>query len=288
MLAGRQSYRDAGSAIAYALTLPAPPINGLALVMEGRRDLGDCLALLLGVITEASGTPQFTARAAKPRAELVAYALGKCARAATEFQSARAIFAPLAGTERVLLGIDTALYNLAHVDRALAYASPLKLTQIIGPHGDYVQAQWHLWRSYWYAGDGQSTWRDISTALGVVVPEYPKRIVDGQNTVLDRLLVLSRIYFTDEQRGKGDFFNAVDTHGTLTAQVGLPGVWKMANIASHKLAAMAGAKGLYVEAERLGQNMADLWLHSDEGAWRHIIFLDCTLLHNPVGCPGSK
>lgn len=248
----------------------------LALVRASREVTLE-IALLLDVITEQRHTQLFDVLAAKTREERVQLAWWRGERAVAMLRDAQTLLLPAeeAATDPKkkdymfrarTIWVEGAINHLEKVNTTLAYASPdpAAFPQIIGPHGDYENFMWKIWRSQHYAHDAMET--ELGTTL---------RMQSAKNILMDAMLLIAGVTWNQEQVTKRMFFRVVDVIEMLTdgdVNNGLPPRFQQAINGANTKAARA--------------QIADAWKHADDAVWRLMIFLDCSKLKNPEGCGG--
>lgn len=272
---------------------------------HAQRELNDAHAALLNVITAQVGTQPFAMWQTQPRSYFLTYAWWRLDRAVWMLQDARRIFSAIqasATADPVLydaarrvadIWLAQALATLQRVDRSLAYAAPnpTSFPQVVGPHGDYGNAQWKMWRSQWYLHDALDHWLGAYTAE--TLPSYiglgepVKRLLQVNDILLDGMTLLAGVAWTPDQVTEGGFFRALDVMDWLTNREYGPKHWMegMFGVALW-VEAGSGHPGIRGHVRGMMQRVADAWKHSDDAAWRLMIFLDCAKLRNPVGCGG--
>ena len=246
-------------------------------VVRASREVTLELALLLDVITEQHQTPLYDELAAKTREERVQIAWWRGDRAVAMLRDAQntLLAAESAAQEprkkdflfrARTIWIEGAIHHLGKVNRTLTYAQPDPATfpQVIGPHGDYENYMWKVWRSQHYAHDAMES--ELGTTL---------RMQSAKNILVDAMLLVAGVTWNQDQATKSMFFRVIDALELLTdgdVNNGLPPRFQQAIAIANTKAARA--------------QIADAWKHSDDAVWRLMIFLDCSKLHNPQGCGG--
>jgi len=279
--------------------------DGLRWAFNAQRELNDAHAALLNVITAQTHTPQHTMWEVQPRSYFVTYAWWRMDRAAWMLDNARKTFAAIqasAAADPVLYDaarrvsetwFGQALSAMQRVDRSLAYAAPnpVSFPQVVGPHGDYAGTQWRIWRSQWYLHDALDEWLAAYTAEAlpsyVGLGEPAKRLLLVNDILLDGMTLLGGAPWTDDQASEGAFFRTLDVLDWLTNRDYAPKHWmeSVSGVAGW-LEASNGRTGVRTHVRAMLIRITDAWKHSDDSAWRLMIFLDCAKLRNPVGCGG--
>jgi len=291
-----------------ATTDETRPVLGTAMryALTASREANVALGLLLNVITEQVATPQYENLAGLSRAERVSLAWWRCDRATMNLEGARQTLAAARRFNRNDRAYQDAirratdiwfLYGLTElqgVDRTLTYANPnpRSFPQIVGPHGDFATAQWMLWRSQHYAHDAMDDM--IAAYLGTRLQSYAgsadifRRLLLGSDIDVDAMLLVAGVTWTDQQVKQGPFFRTLDVLQALTDEEELPKRWMEAvtTLRDFWLPAMSAGPGVAQSVRGALVRAVDAWKHSDNAAWRLMIFLDCAKLKNPQGCGG--
>ena len=279
--------------------------DGLRWGFNAQRELNDACAALFNVITAQTNTSQHAMWEDQPRSYFVTYAWWRMDRATWMLQNARKTFAAIqasASGDPVLydaarrvneIWFAQAISAMQQIDRTLAYAmpNPKSFPQVVGPHGDYAGTQWRMWRSQWYLHDALEEWLGAYTAEAlpsyVGLGEPAKRLLLVNDILLDGMTLLAGAAWTDDQVTEGTFFRTLDVLDWLTNKDYAPKHWmeSMYGVAGW-LEASNGRAGIRARVKAMMIRVTDAWKHSDDAAWRLMIFLDCAKLRNPVGCGG--
>jgi hypothetical protein len=287
-----------------ATRLPLGRVMELSLAAS--RELNMAEALLVGVVVEPVNTPGFTRLAASPRSEWLRLAWWRLdrfamfARAAREGLTAAAKldvdpkYQELIGRARDIWLLQ-ALAEAAAVNRALAYADPrpAHYPKIIGPHGDYDQTQWFLWRSQWYAHDAldnvvaaySSEPLEGGTALGDVV----MRVFGATKSIMQSLEIVAGLSWLPEQKASSQFFRVLGVTKRLTDHGHVPMRWMEAivSLRTNWFPVIAGRAVASSNIHDAVVRIADAWKHADMAAWETMEFPGCDPALRPEGCGGT-
>jgi hypothetical protein len=280
--------------LAIQTSAPLDPRASLALAAstaaEAFRDGHRALGLLVGVVTEQRGTRAYSRLAAKSRAERVATAWFYADRLVTGTSAAVAALATTSSANAIRAR-DIWWPQVADaaklVDRTLGYAAPepASYPAIIGPHGNYDEAQWYLWRAAWYALDGTQDFLNAYSLGGGDLERYHKALNSG-TLLLDILagagVLNAGVAIAPEYVGMDPFGRTLELLALLTDKARLSVSQRlfevlsnlngMANVPSSAVASMDSAK----------LRFADSWLHMDQAVWEHVVFPGC-----PPECVGG-
>jgi hypothetical protein len=274
--------------------------------LAASRELNMAEALLVGVVTEQLETPPFIKLAASPRSERLRQAWWRIDRFTNFANAAREDL-----TAAAKLGTDPkyqdlirrardiwllqAIAEAAAVNRALAYANPrpAHYPKIIGPHGDYDQTQWFLWRSQWYAHDAldnvvaaySSEPLEGGTALGDVV----MRVFGATKSIMQSLEIIAGLSWLPEQKRSSQFFRVLGVTKRLTDHGHVPLRWMEAivSLRTNWFPVIAGRAVASSNIQDAVVRIADAWKHADMAAWETMEFPGCDPVQRPEGCGGT-
>lgn len=278
-------------------------------------ELNDAIGVVLGVNPNVPGTAYFEAFAAKSRPDRLAEGYVKLDRAINAAESARALWdqvvtaagGALAPAElvdwvrRTKVALEMTRDHIRAFDRSLGYLDPHPQPPfpngrhgIVGPHGDYVEAQWNLWRSAHYFVRAMSSLAQ-AMKLGSPTGEYTNMgrpymsLSLASRNSINTMYVYAAVPFSEGLRTKSRFFQVLEAAGFVTSgqHPGTP-------MTQH----FVGFEWRDTFAPKMGRDRSwdafvwdaivialDAWKHSDHGgAWMLLIFPDCTVLKNPQGC----
>jgi hypothetical protein len=274
-------------------------------------DLNDALAVLFGVTPHISGTPGHALMTQMSRAQQVAWAYGKLDRVLGLIGWSRMQWTALALTNnvanaefqdwvrRIVMGLDTAAITLRRFNRGLAYADPYPglptpngSRTVIGPHGDYDDTQWHLWRSVVYFTRAMSS---LAYALGIGSPtgDYAQmgrpymKLAQVNRNAIEAMFIFGGALASDKSR----FFHVLDGIKLLTTQEH-PGTPMVLHFLNFEWQATFWPKfGRNPEWDRAVVDAmvisSDGWKQSDHAVWMLMVFPDCSTLRDPQGCGGQ-
>jgi hypothetical protein len=273
-------------------------------------ELNDAIAVLFGVIPHIAGDVGHTQMTQMTRADRVAWAYGRLDRALGYVGFSRSQWSEVAGTynvgnaefqdwiRRIVMGLNAAESHLRRFNRDLAYADyhPGPPTTngsrtVVGPHGDYDEVQWHLWRSVVYFTRAMGS---LAQALRIGSPtgDYAQMgrpymaLAQVNRNAINAMYIFSAAIPT----GKDRFFHVLDGIKLLTTQEhqGTPMALHFINF-----------EWQATFWPKFGRNPAwdravtdavvitsDAWKQSDHAVWMLMVFPDCSILLNPEGCGG--
>lgn len=271
--------------------------------------LNSALSGLLGAITEVHGTPEFEALAASSRSNQVAnahqhldHAIDFAQRAITHWQAARLLNPDPVyrdAVQRIITPLTWAIGEMQAHDRSLAYlnfyptaATPNGFHTLVGPHGDYDGAMWKLWRSVVYF---TRAIEDVGSAVRLGSPTgaygnmgrpYLQLAQANRNSVAAQMMFAGIPPATKDR-----FFTVLDGLRALTVDA-FPGTPLMLHFLSVEwqttffplFGQNSSWDALISDAVMISH---DAWKHSDGAAWQSMLFPDCSILNNPVGCGGT-
>ena len=275
--------------------------------LAASRELNMAEALLVGVVTEQVNTPGFARVSASPRSERVGTAWWRIdrfvmyAKATREGLTAAAKLAPDPAYQDLIrrardIWLSKALAEAVAVNRALTYADPrpANYPKIIGPHGDYDQTQWFLWRAQWYAHDA------LDNVLAAYVSEPPvdggtalgdvyMRLFEASRSLMQSLEIVAGLSSTPEHKRSSQFFRVLGVTKRLTDEGDVPGRWMEAivSLKTHWFPVVAGRPAASSHIQDAVVKIADAWKHADMAAWETMEFPGCDPVLRPEGCGGT-
>jgi hypothetical protein len=272
--------------------------DSLGLLILAARDAERANGLLLNVIVEQNGTTAFTTMASQSRRARVALAwfyidrsvitLGTAGSVLQRAQAANANSVYQDNVRRAReIWVPSARRNLAGISRSLTYASPnpSSYPKVIGPHGEYDNAQWFMWRSHWYLLDMLDS---VTAAFraDIIQTDYWSvyKTISSATNILDGHVTsagtLAGMTLMSSQIGQDPFFRVLDELETMTQdtaerfhEIQREIVTWISHGRTPTLAPLAQAL----------IRLTDSWRHADHGVWRQLTFPDCT---DPAGCGG--
>lgn len=275
-----------------------PLADSLALFVLAARDAERAYGLLLDVITEQRGTSIYKTLEGQSRTERMAQAWWRIDRSVNSLVMAEAALtrAFAANTDSVYqdnvrrardIWSVAARRYLLWVDRSLAYATPnpASFPKVIGPHGDYDQSQWFLWRSHWYALDMLDSVTAAFRADSIQTDYWSVyKTISSTTSIMDAHVqsagTLAGMTMTSAQVGQDPFFKVLDELEIMTEDTP-----ERYHEIQRELATWIG-KGRSATLASLSQaliRLTDSWRHADHGVWQQLTFPNCTLA---TGCGG--
>ena len=292
--------RDHVAYLMNAHTSPSTrPVLGAAMQQGNMASLeaNQAIAVLLNVIPMDASSSAHASFAALPRSERVQYAWLRLDRAIMYAQQARNTLTAAKNLKRqdrqyqdwVARASDMlrgAIDHLGSVDRGLAYAdpNPTSFPQVVGPHGDFAGSERMLWLAQAYGNDAVNDLAAayLATSLTTGSGHVFRRLLDATDTVLNSMVLLAGVTWTEKQASESPFFRTLDVLQALTDRSRLPGKWAQAIFELHPWRASSASEAAALVTDRI----TDAWMHSDDAAWRLMVFLDCSKLKNARGCGG--
>jgi hypothetical protein len=273
-------------------------------------ELNDAIAVLFGVIPDLPGGPLRVTWTGMTRAERVAWAVERLDRALVRIGVSQVQWAQVAEAHlvdnaefqdwirRVVMSLGSADSAMRRFNRGLAYANyypelptPNGSRTVVGPHGDYDEAQWHLWRSAAYFTLAMGS---LATALttGSPTDDYAQmgrpytQLAQANGNAIEAMYIFGAALPSSKSR----FFHVLDGIKPLTIRdyPGTPMLLHSLNIEWRS--AFWPKFGRNAEWDRSVTDAvlvaADGWKLSDHAVWMLMVFPDCSILRNPEGCGG--
>jgi hypothetical protein len=276
-------------------------------------ELNDAIAVLFGVVPAVTEGPELTFRTAftlMPRAERVAWAYGKLDRTVGYLEFSRSQWAQAARVHnrdnpefqdwvrRIIAGLTKIDLILMLFNRDLTYADPYPglptvngSRTVVGPHGDYDETQWHLWRSAVYFTRAMESLAK-ALRLGSPTGDYAQMgrpyitLAQVNRNAIEAMYIVGDALASDKSR----FFRVLDAIKLLTIQEH-PGTPMALHFLNFEWQATFWPKfGRNPEWDRAVIDAmviaSDGWKQSDHAVWMLMVFPDCSILRDAVGCGG--